>query len=74
MTEQEKQDLETLHAEQNKIRERAFWSMRDALRYDATMLKVCGAKSNEECLMHRFKYALDELDRLLKAHLKKYPD
>ena len=74
MTEQEQKDLDKLKEESNKIRQTAFSAMRDALRYDAEMLKAVGHKTNEGAAISHFKYAQQQIDKLTKEYLKKYPD
>ena len=58
----------------NLIRKNGFFAMRDALRYSPEMLKNCGYRTNEEAVVKLFKYYQEQLDKVTRNFLRKYPD
>ena len=74
MTDKEKQDLEALQKESDGIRRAAFLGMRHSLGMAQEDLKNSGYKTTEDAVVATFKFAQTKLDKLIKDHLKKYPD
>ncbi len=74
MTEQEEKDLAEMQKKCDKIRETAFWAMRDYLRMTPEELQNTGYATSEAAVVSYFKHAQAQIDKLVTAHLKKYPD
>jgi hypothetical protein len=74
MTDEEKNDFTTLKAQCSKIREYAFYAMRNISRFDDLMIKNTGHKTREDALVATYKYAQQLIDQLTNEFLEKYPD
>lgn len=74
MEEQEKKDLEALQSAMKAEKIRCFDTCRCILNYDDTNLKFSGHKTIESAVLSNLKYYRDKIDKLVKEHLKKYPD
>lgn len=74
MTEQEQADLAAMLAECNRIRKNTFGAMRDYDRWTPEQVKTSGYKTKEDAMIEQFRYAQKQIDKLLAAHVRKYPD
>lgn len=74
ITPEEQKDLDKLKADQAHTREVAFMMFRDILRMDEAQLRIIGQKTIEGAIVSNVKSYLKDLDRLVQAHIKKYPD
>ena len=70
----EQADLDVLHKKQHDIRENAFDHMRHILRMDAKELGYSGHKTTADAIVYTVKSTLTDLDKVVKAHLVKWPD
>lgn len=71
---QEQADLDQLHRDQ--ATEHASFSslVIHYLRMEESMLKHCGSKTKEEAIFKSVQAHQKKLEKLVQAHIKKYPD
>jgi hypothetical protein len=74
MTPEEQKDLDALHKEQTNLREHFSSYVRHILDMGPEELKHSGHKTVEEALVYAAKSHIKDLDKLVKAHIKKWPD
>lgn len=71
---QEQADLDIMHAARIDRQVRMYDYMSALSRMDETGLRNSGHKSFEAALVYAFRSAEKDIARLIKEHLKKYPD
>lgn len=76
ISEEEQAEIAKLRLEQDRIRMVAFSDFRSLLRAKPEDLKHMGWEGRPigDVLVHRFQHYDKLLDKLVAAHLKKYPD
>jgi hypothetical protein len=72
----EQEALDEAKAKASEKRESAFSFMRELDRMDAASLASCGYRNltNAEAVHRAFKRAQDEIDKIFKDFVKKFPD
>lgn len=71
---QEQLDLLEFKKKRAEIQDNAFNAINDILRCNEEQLKHRGYKEHGQAVIGTFKYYEQQIQTLLKAFLKKYPD
>lgn len=74
MTEAETKDLADMKEAITRERELGYMMVRDFLRMDAAQLATCGHKTKEAAIVSTMQHSLKAVDKLIAAHIRKYPD
>lgn len=76
MSPKEKADLEVMRKEIEFKEKTTFNYMRQILRMDRRELDTCGFRNmnTAEALQRTMENAVAHIDRMTKAHVKRYPD
>lgn len=71
---QEQEDLKVLQATMQKLKLDCYDGQLSLMRLTPDQLVHTGHKSVAEGLMYRVRSTQHEIDALIKAHLRRYPD
>ena len=74
MSDEEQKDLARLHEQAYSFMKTAFSGMRNYSRMNAIELSHTGHRTPESAISSLYAFTQKELDKLYKAHIRKYPD